>query len=128
MLSYESNETHQSFRALRETRTTPPDISCFLKGKRDTGDTRGQRGHGGQKGTQGTHGTQGDTVDAENTGDTEDTRDTRDKRHTGELRTFSTFRDCYMIGLNVVRFRNYLVCSRVFHTKIGDPARICRLA
>ena len=94
--------------------------------EKGTQGTQGARGDiGGQKGTQGTHGTQGVTVDAENTGDTEDTRD---KRHTGELRTFSTFRDCYMIGLNVVRFRNYLVCSRVFHTKIGDPARICRLA
>ena len=92
---------------------------------------KGHRGHKGPEGTWGTKGDTGDTVDAENTGDTgdtEDTRDTRDKRHTGELRTFSTFRDCYMIGLNVVRFRNYLVCSRVFHTKIGDPARICRLA
>ena len=95
------------------------------------------------KGTQGTQGTQGARGDMGDTGDTWHTRghsrrreyrghrghkDTREKRHTGELRTFSTFRDCYMIGLNVVRFRNYLVCSRVFHTKIGDPARICRLA
>ena len=83
------------------------------------------------KGTQGTHRTQGDTED---TGDTKGhmgnkgTENTRDKAHTGALRTFSTLRDCYMIGLNVVRFRNYLVCSRVFHTKTGDLAGSCRLA
>ena len=100
----------------------------FFKWKKGHRGHKGPEGTCGTKGTQGTHGTQGDTVDAENTGDTEDTRDTRDKRYTGELRTFSTFRDCYMIGLKVVRFRNYLVCSRVFHTKMGDPARICRLA
>ena len=30
--------------------------------------------------------------------------------------------------LNVVRFRNYLMCSCIFHTKSGDPARNCTLA
>ena len=51
-----------------------------------TGDTRGHRGHKGIQGTQETHGTQG----------TRDREDTRDKGHTGVLRTFSTFRDCYI--------------------------------
>ena len=45
--------------------------------------------------------------------------------------TFSLLHLYLRIGLstlNVVRFRNCLVCSCIFHTKSGDPARTCRLA
>ena len=45
--------------------------------------------------------------------------------------TFSLLYLYLRIGLstlNVVRFRNCLVCSCIFHTKSSDPARTCRLA
>ena len=45
--------------------------------------------------------------------------------------TFSLLYLYLRIGLptlNVVRFRNYLVCSCIFHTESGDPARTCRPA
>ena len=45
-------------------------------------------------------------------------------------RGFSVWRFRYQLyfriglsTLNVVRFQNYLLCSRTFHTKNGDPAR-----
>ena len=48
----------------------------------------------------------------------------------GAGRCCSVWRFCdklyFRIGLstlNVVRFRNYLLCSRIFHTESGDPAR-----
>ena len=63
--------------APHETRATPPNISFFWNGKRDTGDTgkrdtqdRGHTEHNGTQGTQGTQGIQG-------------TRDTRDRGHKG---------------------------------------------
>ena len=45
--------------------------------------------------------------------------------------TFSLLYLYLRIGLptlNVVRFRNYLVCSCIFHTESSDPARTCRPA
>ena len=60
-----------------ETRATPPNISFFWNGKRDTGDMgkrdtqdRGHTEHNGTQGTQGTQGIQG-------------TRDTRDRGQKG---------------------------------------------
>ena len=65
--------------APHETRATPPNISFFLNGKRDTRDT-GETGDTRDKGhtRQGTHGTQQDT------GNTRDTRNiTGHKGHRG---------------------------------------------
>ena len=66
-----------------ETRATPPNISFFWNGKRDTGDTRkrdtqdrGHREHKGHRGYKG-HGTH-------ETGDTRDTGNIRDTKHTGD--------------------------------------------
>ena len=67
-----------------ETRATPPNISFFWNGKRDTGHTRKRdtqdRGHTEHNGTQGTQGTQGIQG-------TRDTRDRGHKRHRGQKGT-----------------------------------------
>ena len=70
-----------------ETRATPPNISFFWNGKRDTGDTGKRdtqdRGHTEHKGTQGTQGTQG-IQGTHETGDTRDTGNIRDTKDTGD--------------------------------------------
>ena len=62
MLSNTSNETDQNFRALWESRATPPIIFKWKRGHRGHKGHKGhsgQRGHKGHRGHKGTQGTQG---------------------------------------------------------------------